>query len=76
MKVNSNLWQHVSSFHERNVAIPLEFPQELLGLHIGSKNLESVQEQFILLTHGLQATHKLGELNVEVQNITSIEIQN
>ena len=27
-----------------------------------------------LLTHGLQATHELGGLNVEVQNITSMEI--
>ena len=29
MKVNSNLWQNVSSFHERSVAIPLEFPSRM-----------------------------------------------
>ena len=46
MKVNSNLWQYVSSFHRGSVAIPLKFPQELFGLHIGSTNQESVQEQF------------------------------
>ena len=30
MKVNSNLWQHVSSFHEGSVAIHLEFPSRII----------------------------------------------
>ena len=52
MKVNSNLSQHVSSSHEGSVVIPLEFPQELFDLHIGSTNQESVQKQFIFLRMG------------------------
>ena len=76
MKVNSNLWQHVSSFHERSAAIPLEFPLRITWSTHWFYKLGKYPRTIILLTRGLQATYELGGLNVEVQNITNIEIQN
>ena len=73
MKVNSNIWQYVSSYDRGSAIISLEFPSELFGLHICSTNQESVQEQFFLfffLTRGLQVTHELQGLNVKDQYVT------
>ena len=62
MKVNSNLWQHVSSFHEGSVANPLEFSSRIIWSTHWFYKLGKRPRTIYFLTRGLLVTYKLGGL--------------